>query len=77
MSNPTHIENAKIIGFPEQRQARVGVIRGLCLSDNDNAALLPPPQTELRWPVWKSLIFILGVCGLFWTAIIYGLVQLF
>lgn len=31
---------------------------------------------SVRWPLWKTLLFIVSVCGAFWTALIYAVLQL-
>ncbi|MEO9971488.1 MAG: hypothetical protein ABJG15_16955 [Hyphomonadaceae bacterium] len=31
----------------------------------------------VRWPIWQSALFAVGVCGAFWGGVIYLGVQLF
>jgi len=38
---------------------------------------LPAPESSnKKWPVWKTLAFIIIFCGLSWTAIIFGILWL-
>lgn len=31
----------------------------------------------VRWPLWKSALLVLGVCGAFWGGVIYLSLQIF
>jgi len=31
----------------------------------------------LRWPIWKTALLVVGVCGAFWGSVIYLCLQIF
>jgi hypothetical protein len=37
----------------------------------------PRADEELKWPVWKTALFILIFCGLFWSGVIWLGLRLF
>ena len=38
---------------------------------------LPRYDDTVRWPIWKTSLLILGVCGAFWASVIYLALQVF
>lgn len=36
-----------------------------------------PGDHDVRWPAWKSAVFVVGFCGAFWAGVAYLAFRLF